>query len=132
MSDIKDLLKPRYKVIADYPGNIHPLGKIHGHNINGTINKMPIDEWIEWHEKYPANFKKLEWWEDRELPQMPEYMKIDGRVVKVKEWSWDYFDKDTFPETRLMCLQVQGDDHDYFEFKEYLPATKEEYENQNK
>jgi hypothetical protein len=92
----EELLKPRYKVIADYPGNIHPIGHIHGHDINGTQNVMKLDEWLAFHDKYPHLFKKLEWWGDREEKDMPLYLRTNkkgeqmfgkGVVYKIRHYS---------------------------------------------
>jgi len=70
---VEELLKPRYKVIADYPlgrkvGTIltecgtnlidEPLFNV---GVNSTVyTAASLD-------KFPALFKKLEWWEDREV-----------------------------------------------------------------
>lgn len=51
---MNELLKPRYKVIADYPGSPFPVG---------FIMKDDCESWS----KYPANFRKLEWWEERDF-----------------------------------------------------------------
>ncbi len=62
----EELLIPRYKVIADYPGNEIKVGKVF----------EPNTDWPESYlKKYPHLFRKLEWWEERELGDMPGYVK---------------------------------------------------------
>lgn len=106
MSDIKELLKPRYKVIADYPGNDIPIGYIITDVDYYTRRNVDFDKW-------PHIFKKLEWWEDRKPEEMPEYLKVKST-------------KGIFKVSDL----VSGVYKNYL--MNYLPATKEEYENQNK
>lgn len=62
---IENLLKPRYKVIADYPNSIYSIGE---------IIECDAEEDCTLH-KWPAIFKKLEWWEDRKPENMPEYVR---------------------------------------------------------
>jgi hypothetical protein len=99
----EELLKPRYKVMADWPGRSDDfkIGAII------TLNKILDDEliskllipsrdklketplynapcWIAENEMsikgkgffqlYPNLFKKLEWWEERKPQEMPEYV----------------------------------------------------------
>lgn len=73
-----ELLKPRYKVIADYPGNLWQIGEIldrdwgwNGDDENGFKNKVS---------DYPHLFKPLQWWEDRKKDDMPDYVKQEGMV----------------------------------------------------
>jgi hypothetical protein len=123
----EELMHPRYKVIADYPGNIHPIGHIHGHDINGTQNVMKLDEWLAFHDKYPHLFKKLEWWEDREEKDMPQYVKLvmSNRIQFVhKVEKWNGFNSNGQPlyrtYNRVNCLMTYcllGLD----------PATEQEY-----
>lgn len=90
---VDELLKPRYKQIADYPNNKSAIGRIFGHNTNGTQNVMPVDEWIAFHEKYPAIYKKLFWYEEREESEMPEYVCFKTAIPltykKVTKWWLD-------------------------------------------
>lgn len=85
MKTAEELLKPRYKLIARYPGcdlNI------------GTLCTADSDLWVRgnYHlvgkdvEKYPHLFKKLEWWEERTPEEMPEYVNIAGEVLKIIDW----------------------------------------------
>lgn len=86
----EELLKPRYKVIADYPCAILEVGQI----INTYESAMA---YVTESEKaclkdYPHLFRLLQWWEDRKPEEMPEYVKcittpdqmiMPGEVFKV-------------------------------------------------
>ena len=60
----EELLKPRYIVIADYPGKYVKVGRIFKSDIG------------EYYDRFPAIFRKLEWWEDRKPEDMPKYVKL--------------------------------------------------------
>jgi hypothetical protein len=70
----EELLKPRYKVIADFPYNTFgEVGSIldrdwgwNGDDENGFKHHIS---------HYPHLFKKLQWWEERKQEGMPEYVK---------------------------------------------------------
>lgn len=92
MKDINDLLKPRYKVIADYPGSDFEIGAIltkygmlYDYEIEPGRHRSYSDHMIE---GYSHLFQKLEWWQDRKPEEMPKYVKSIsghdiGRVYKV-------------------------------------------------
>lgn len=106
---VEELLIPRYKVIADYPGSPYTVGQIiHVHGEQG-VN-------CEYFNKWPAIFKPLQWWEERDKNDMPEYVKSQLWVAKVKEWSGDnsYFTGEVYNGTSYT--------------QAYLPATQEEFE----
>lgn len=91
----QDLMKPRYKVIADYPGNkmkvggiieLMPYGSFVGdafHSKDGSkiwFDKYEIDDF----KNYPAVIRLLSWWEERKAEDMPEYIRLNQiQVVKV-------------------------------------------------
>jgi len=91
---IEMLMKPRYKVIADYPNR--PLLMPVGHIL--TLDKFGAGKW--WHEytdlepihidegskRFPAVLQELQWWEERKVEEMPEYIKdiSDGQSYKVQ------------------------------------------------
>lgn len=78
---VEELLKPRYKVIAEWPESTFEIGQI--------ITKSDlVEDWLQTDnflhgfklsavEKYPHLFKKLEWWEERKLEDMPKYVRWD-------------------------------------------------------
>ena len=73
---VEKLLQPRYKLIADYPSNIDDIGTVYeidlsdGHGIDFEMTCK----------KYPNLFRELEWWEEREIEDMPMYLKQTGMV----------------------------------------------------
>jgi hypothetical protein len=123
-----ELLKPRYKVIADWPEmrdrfKNQPIIILDKEDEEGWFTTNGFYQQI-FFEKYPHLFKKLEWWEEREESDMPEYVtwnscnsgiKYVAKILEIKgglfRWKagWETF--------------TEGQDY---------PATKEEYESQNK
>lgn len=84
----QELLKPRYKAIADWPfmeQYLVEVGKIYSHDWNNKMAKINGDAFSTLPlDKYPHLFKKLEWWEDRKVEDMPGYVKhADGQIEKV-------------------------------------------------
>lgn len=77
-----ELLKPRYEVIADYPGQLYQIGDIidtYETAMCYAIGNTPHCE-PEWSEKvclsdYPKIFRRLAWWEHLNPEDMPEYVK---------------------------------------------------------
>jgi hypothetical protein len=85
----EELLQPRYKVIADYPFNPYNIGDL----VEMTATRVKLTVTSEWSDfnnsmvsvenyvpfsrlnEFPALFKKLEWWEDRKVEDMPGYLK---------------------------------------------------------
>lgn len=63
----KELLKPRFEVIADYPNP-----KDYCYFPVGEIIKIESLEDINYLEKYPHLFRKLNWWEHRKIEDMPK------------------------------------------------------------
>src|SRR6478752_5959492 len=92
----ENLLNPRYKVIADYPGCPFKVGQIL-EKVKVASGKEFVRGMFHQPEDFPANFKKLEWWEERKPEEMPEYVKSImqeytygvkvGVIIKVKEWA---------------------------------------------
>lgn len=98
----EQLLIPRYKVIADYPASPYKVGEVlifweisQGYD----ESKRPItldlqDSGLEFQrmvneeefKKYPHLFRPLQWWEERRISDLPNYIRITGDVYKVDEW----------------------------------------------
>jgi hypothetical protein len=134
---VEELLTPRFKVIAGYPdsktavGEIFTLkfrpnnGNVYGIEILGTAGI-----WDQaYFERYPHLFKKLEWWEERELEQMPLHVK-DAFIPSASEYHKVY--KVVFDfETNTIIL-----DHCRFTLlpmlHRVLPATEQEYIKNNR
>lgn len=94
---IENLLRPRYKIIAPIPfkeeEDFWKVGEIldrdwgwHGDDEDGF--KYHISD-------YPHLFKKLEWWEERAIEEMPECIIFSkdycnfkkGQVFKTENWN---------------------------------------------
>lgn len=136
MTDIEkvaELLKPRYKVIADYPDNQLPVGGI-------LIKHSHIDDWLRLvgaphgligiresvPENYPHLFRKLEWWEERQESEMPDFLKY-----KIYDYGDNKYYIYPVQDWNLKINSVKVDKHiiDLSNYlKDKLPATKEEYE----
>lgn len=99
----------RYKVIADYPDSPYKVGQI----LTGVV----ID-------KYPAIFKRLEWWEDVPIKELPMYLKnwYFGRIEKVSRYIRD---KDG-------VTWVRGEGMHRIYLSSYLPSTEQEYNDYKK
>jgi hypothetical protein len=113
-----ELLRIRYKVIADYPGSIFEIG----HIINTYESAMA---YLTETEKgclkdYPHLFKPLKWWEDRKVEDMPEYYKYSGNngVFKTR----------FRPDGGIVMLEFSPTETVPVKMEYTLPATKEEYE----
>lgn len=138
----KDLLTPRYKIIADYPNNTVRIGDIcHIVNDFGQFSfGYPLHQ--KTLDSYHYLFKKLEWWEERKIEEMPKYLKITERVdshdnplpdvyVKVTkhfseengEWRDDSYN--------IFCAKdyMTNDMVSSYNYSDWLPSTEEEYLN---
>lgn len=134
----EELLKVRYKVIADYP-------EIERHNIRvGDIitkeeKTMYADKTQDGtpvvaidHEIFTANFKKLEWWQERKESDMPEYVKMTYNLNWIYKVNSYDVNNGVFwhSEKHELSRRVEGDEFEQLRY--FIPATKEEYENQPK
>lgn len=81
---VDELLKPRYKVIADYPNSSNKVG---------DIIELPCEDWKyadevlcleDYFDAYENVFKRLAWYEERDIKDMPEYIKCEGAVRRLK------------------------------------------------
>lgn len=131
--NIEELLKPRYKVIADYPGCKFNIGDIV--TFVRSVNKYEL--WVSQDgqlitfnsfSKYPHLFNKLEWWEERSLEQLNavEYVKIIryehywqvGDIVPVERFVYE--------KGRPMGYDLKYNKH--HPVYSIMPATITEYE----
>ena len=111
------LMQQRYKVIADWPymGEGYSIGKII--QIEGT------DQFIKennFYDKYPHLFKKLEWWEERGIENMPQYLRL-------KNQDWVFMPICYLPPVDVLCPDEVSDTFIH-EIMNFIPATREEYE----
>lgn len=118
---IEDLLKDRYKVIADYPDSVYYVGQVLTHIENENWNEF-IDERAS---KYPHLFKKLSWWEERDLEDLPEYIRFYEplperfKIGKIEEWRRGLKSPIVKVDFEICYRELSILDK---------PATKEEYE----
>jgi hypothetical protein len=130
MDNIQELLKPRYKVIADFPKCMYISGELLPRDSNWNFELFAehyVDE--AYLKKYPHLFRKLEWWEEREEKDMPEYVKDESGKILVAKWvmenSW---------LMKMVLYKSPGELQvaHYFVNKNtmcfFLPATQSEYE----
>ena len=132
----EQLLVPRIKCVTAFLGM-----EKQGWEVDESFEVYPVDDYLfilSLPEKYPHNFKLLEWWEERDQDVMPQYVKrIDnGEVDKVDRYDFDtnsiyvykHIDKVDFPFYSDMPCELT--------LKSYLsarvPATEQEYNNQKK
>lgn len=121
----EELLKPRYKVIADYPFSDFKVGDI--------LNQDKKREWLwEYNHSeiskphaYPHIFKELQWWEERKENDMPEYLEVTPNEPRYigKVFAW------RFHNSHAYC-RFNNDPHDEIQiglFGNYIPATKEDF-----
>jgi len=127
-----DLLKPRYKVIADYPFSYYDVDSIllfdFYHTPNGVVH----------FNEYPHLFKKLEWYEERKVEDMPDYLKFEERlsitsygddvepeIHKVKK-HWDTSMTNDWRNKDIRCFISEWHNTTYY-YGAFIPATEQEY-----
>jgi len=95
---VEELLMPRYKVIADYPSSPYYVGEI----------KDRLGDNVAAHfAKYPHLFRKLNWWEERKVEDMPEYVKYHNGSISL-------LTKDMIDAGGIVL-------------EDYLPTTEQQY-----
>lgn len=122
-----DLLIPRYKVISPYPDMTRNVGDI------VKIDMTKAQQWIDSHcaffERFPLLFKKLEWWEDRKVIELPKYVKVtrhhgdaQGLYLEVPEWIIEEGYEPSFAVKNVSCYA-------YLPLTAYYvtPITEEEF-----
>jgi hypothetical protein len=139
--DNEQLLKPRYKVVADFPFNPFTIGQIIKMEVFGIPDNADIKEpcWqsekIEkstgvstiWYEpffiRYPHLFKELAWWEDRlpeEIPLYVRYGEWDKPHSIYKIVSLDLKENSAIAE-------IPTDYYLPFRYESFYPASEQEY-----
>jgi hypothetical protein len=137
----EEILKPRYKVIADYPSQAFEMGNI----IIGTSAYLVKGEGFcnsGYMQEYPHLFKKLEWWEERKIEDLPEYVKVVNSGCSIcgvfkpiaygnyPDEGYNYGNENE-PYALILVLDNTGT-HDEEEISMHLdncvPSTREEYE----
>jgi hypothetical protein len=119
---IEELLKPRYKVIAEDTSGNFRIGDMFIKSNYGDWFESGTFEMPEWElQKYPHLFCKLEWWEERKESEMPEYVKdlYDQEPFKIVS-------KHPISKDEYLITNRPKPAH-YAHIKHFLPATEEEY-----
>jgi len=141
MKTVEELLRPRYKVIADYPGSDFNIGCIIEFDCQtyffGTLdwqsalvilpNGSSGIYGIGMFEPHPHLFRQLQWWEDREESDMPEYVRLrEGKIVKIKN---HFIEQDS--KYKRCWFSYFGPTYNYIElYAKASPATEQEYNQQ--
>lgn len=128
------LLKPRWKVIADYPASMHLVGDVLSAYDNGVRYLVKIEDASEKYSMndYPHLFQKLQWWEERKVEEMPEHIKCENAVRRFKQIRedgrielYDYPGEIEYEE--IIYEKMDGKGYELYFIEECEPATLEEY-----
>lgn len=123
---IEKLLAPRYKVLAeDTTGKFkkgQTLVNVYGwkemcwwddKGINGYYVNNP--------ENYPHLFRPMKWYEEREIKDMPKYMRLyDGRIREVEQY-------DEVNDEVFYFIKLDGDPWHQEYIYNCTPATLQQY-----
>ena len=141
----EELLLPRFEVVADYPESFFKIGQV--------IQQEEVDEGqllydMDFFLRYSHLFRKMGWWEKRDIKDMPEYVKciygetsLDYQQV-YKSISWGLFkdegrnfgnEGDPFANIEILNDTRTHDKGEIVTIhaKWLSPATKDEYLIQN-
>lgn len=141
---IEELLLPRYKVTADYPDSEFQVGEILLQCKDGIrLVSLTRNMYIDWFkiDKYPHLFKKLEWWEERDLYkeevekeviEIVPYLKSNGKlhgneVYKVERFTASMFGYMSGVRDAFVSTEPDGYGKTTFELRWFEPATEAEY-----
>lgn len=119
----EQLMITRYKVIADYPFSNFKIGEVielvPPKGMNTPVAVISKRVWFGKDFDYPYLFRKLEWWEERKLSDIPKYLLIrdEKRVIRVSKMRKEFGDGDiyvTFPGGHASIVH-------------FLPSTEAQY-----
>src|SRR6185369_13508036 len=127
---IEELLKPRYKVIADYTDSMFSVGGIiiedwqdadlwYCRDYKNEEYWFPKNDVIE---NFPHLFKKLEWWEERDFDLSGMFVRFGAldkqhayyKLIKPSDYRYGFWE--------------MGGNYTY-PLHESFPATEQEYDN---
>ena len=106
----KELLNPRYEVIANYPGCPVVVGEII------DVSNIFVKEL----DKYPHLFRRLNWWEKRTVDQMPKRLickaiQGDTEIMEIEELDMDILVGWLNKKERTCCsLRAFSPEYGYF------------------
>lgn len=127
---VEELMKPRYKVINTWPdmanvkfvfGDIITLQNYDGKQ--WYIQDRAGKRYDAYFDGFPHLFRRLEWWEERDVKDMPHFLKhkTEGWSMNVKGYrlyelsGWAVTDKET--------------DDEHF-LSDFIPITEQDYTTQ--
>lgn len=120
---VEDLLKPRIQVISPAPLMTCKVGTILVDCFRDKVfvpfsANMETFDLLTDHRKYPQIFRELKWHEDRDINDMPQYLKTQAgnSVRKVSMYMPNYG-----------FFRVQFDGGRERSLSKWFPATEEEY-----
>jgi hypothetical protein len=105
----EELLKPRYKLIGDYPGCSFEVGTVLEPTEEGELfsktggySSSATRIMLKDAKRYPHLVEELRWWEERTDDEMPEYLRwnykpdvdhqnMKNYVAKVEGWQQAHF-----------------------------------------
>ena len=139
--EVSKLLKPRFKVIADFPDSDYEIGSIQDRDWSKYVNGEDETDGVIWKiSDFPHLFKKLEWWEERDISEMPMYLKQTGMVDGAENPLPDVFVKviDHFSagngewrhdSINVFCADsyLTGLKRTSYNYSGWIPATEQEY-----
>lgn len=93
----EELLKPRFEVIAEYPNSTHRIGTVLAQEITDhfsfTKDGKSFTTSIKNIENYPHIYRKLNWWERRNIEDMPKRLKSlsfpDNEPEEIELWDME-------------------------------------------
>lgn len=94
----KELMNPRFEVIADYPSSLYGIGDLIEEHEPDKFHYQNCGDYqyasSQTLEKYPHLFKKLNWWEKRNKEDMPKKLICkaipnDTEIIEIEEWDMD-------------------------------------------
>jgi hypothetical protein len=121
-----EFLKPRYKIIGDYPSNLLPVGTIL--ELPKFDNSFTDEFWMQMHDNYPNIYQKLKWYEERQPNEMPLFIKNKTAipVTFTKVDYWKVIERKDLGSFVQLLIVVDGKEKDV-NFWAIEPATEEEY-----
>lgn len=110
----EELMKPRYKIIADYPGNVQDIGCVFRSDLPSYFNKFPaISQPLPWYaERKPEDMPEYVWYKFMEH-STPKCMKVDKQFTS------------SLGEKNDKGFCTSGE---FYSYSKTTPATSAEYE----
>lgn len=120
---VEQLMQPRVILTNWYPGCQFEVGEvlqlktIHALDYGAVYSNGIRFENADAVEKSPANFRPLQWWENRKPEDMPQYVKSEHSAYATKSIDWQFTVFWTFKNSGGGNEMVQG----------FAQATEQEY-----